>query len=90
MWLFSSGPVGDPPKPDEDPVDVAGIAETTRSRAHRVFAGKLGRAKLGFGEKAIATALRAPYGDFRDWHAIRDWATEIAESLQAQRSTAPS
>jgi menaquinone-dependent protoporphyrinogen oxidase len=23
VWLFSSGPVGDPPKPEEDPVDVA-------------------------------------------------------------------
>ncbi len=22
VWLFSSGPVGDPPKPDEDPVHV--------------------------------------------------------------------
>ena len=25
VWLFSSGPVGDPPRPDEDPVDVAAV-----------------------------------------------------------------
>ena len=25
VWLFSSGPVGDPPKPAEDPVDVAEV-----------------------------------------------------------------
>lgn len=23
VWLFSSGPMGEPPKPEEDPVDVA-------------------------------------------------------------------
>ena len=38
VWLFSSGPVGDPPKPEEDPVDVAekGTSGTgPRSRAGR-------------------------------------------------------
>src|SRR5215218_9224350 len=39
VWLFSSGPIGDPPKPEEDPVDVAEILATTRAREHRVFAG---------------------------------------------------
>ena len=32
VWLFSSGPVGDPPKPEEDPVDVADIVAATRAR----------------------------------------------------------
>jgi hypothetical protein len=32
VWLFSSGPVGDPPKPtEEDSVDVSGILEATRA-----------------------------------------------------------
>jgi len=25
VWLFSSGPIGDPPKPEEEPIDVAPI-----------------------------------------------------------------
>ena len=29
VWLFSSGPIGDPPKPEEDPVDVAELMEAT-------------------------------------------------------------
>jgi Flavodoxin domain len=29
VWLFSSGPVGDPPKPEEDPVDVADLLAAT-------------------------------------------------------------
>jgi menaquinone-dependent protoporphyrinogen oxidase len=31
VWLFSSGPVGDPPKPDEEPVDVATLVAASVS-----------------------------------------------------------
>lgn len=85
-WLFSSGPVGDPPKPDEDPVDVADIYESTSALEHRVFAGKIDKSKLGFAEKAIMVAVRAPEGDFRDWDQITTWATEIAEQLMKETS----
>ena len=83
VWLFSSGPIGDPPQPEEDPVDVAEIVAATRARDHRVFAGKLLRKQLGFGEKAIVVALRVPEGDFRDWAEIKDWVSEIAGSLRS-------
>jgi menaquinone-dependent protoporphyrinogen oxidase len=81
VWLFSSGPLGDPPKPEEDPVDVAEVMETTKARQHRVFAGKLTKKELSFGERAIVLALRAPEGDFRDWEDIKSWAREITEEL---------
>ncbi len=84
VWLFSSGPIGDPPKPDEDPVDAASMIEATAAREHRVFAGKLDKERLGFAEKAIALALRAPYGDFRDWQDIRAWASAIADDLPSR------
>lgn len=83
VWLFSSGPVGDPPKPEEDPVDVAEIIERTQARDHRVFAGKLVKKQLSFPERAIVVALRVPEGDFRDWAEIKDWAAEIAETLRS-------
>jgi menaquinone-dependent protoporphyrinogen oxidase len=83
VWLFSSGPVGDPPKPEEDPVDVAELVAATGARDHRVFAGRLLRKQLGFADKAIAVALRVPDGDFRDWTAIREWAAGIADALHA-------
>jgi len=82
VWLFSSGPVGAPPKPEEDPVDVAEILAATKAREHRVFAGKLVKKQLSFPEKAIALALRVPEGDFRDWAEIRDWAAGIADALR--------
>jgi len=82
LWLFSSGPVGDPPKPDEDP-DVAAITAATAPRNHRVFAGRIDKSKLGFAERAIMIAVRAPEGDFRDWDAIAAWADGIADTLSA-------
>ena len=81
-WLFSVGPVGEPPKPEEDPVDVGPILEATKAREHRIFAGKLDRRALGFAEKAIVLALRAPEGDFRDWEDIREWALGIAAEVR--------
>ena len=85
VWLFSSGPVGDPPKPEEDPVDVAELVALTDAREHRVLAGKLVRRQLSFPERAIVSALRVPEGDFRDWTEIRRWAAEIAEALQPRQ-----
>ena len=89
VWLFSSGPVGDPPKPDEDPVDVAEVLAATGAREHRVFAGKRLRKQLSFPERAIVSALRVPEGDFRDWTEIRQWAAGIADDMGAGFSPRP-
>jgi menaquinone-dependent protoporphyrinogen oxidase len=83
VWLFSSGPVGDPLQPDEDPADIEAISNVLRVRGHARFGGKLDREKLGFGERAIVKALRAETGDFRDWVAVEAWARSLAEALQA-------
>ena len=82
-WLFSSGPLGPPHalKPEGDPVDVAGVVEATAAAGHRVFAGRLDRKLLGFAEKAVVSAVRAPEGDFRDWEAIDGYAAEITSQL---------
>lgn len=82
VWLFSSGPIGDPPKPDEQPVDVGQAVRVTAAREHKLFSGRLDKAQLAFGERAIAVAFRAPEGDFRDWAAIEAWAGAIADELK--------
>lgn len=81
VWLFSSGPIGEPLKPEEDPVDLVPMMEATGARGHIVFAGKLDHKVLSFGERAIVIAFRAPDGDFRDWDEIGKWASGIAEEL---------
>lgn len=82
-WLFSSGPAGDPPQPDSDPVDVDAMRAATSARDHRVFAGLIDRSKLGFAEWAIVAALRVPNGDYRQRADVEAWAQEIAGVLAA-------
>lgn len=84
VWIFSSGPLGDPPKPaGEESVDVSWVVEKVNPREHRIFAGKLDKSVLGFAEKAIILAVRAEEGDYRDWDAIESWSSSIATSLTA-------
>ncbi len=83
VWLFSSGPLGDPLKPIEEPADVAGLIEATHARGHRVFAGSLDKHELGISERAIVAAVRAPEGDFRPWDEIDAWAGDIVVELAA-------
>jgi menaquinone-dependent protoporphyrinogen oxidase len=83
VWLFSSGPVGHEPRPEDEPVDVAELVAATGAREHRVFAGQVDRGRLGLGEKVLLTAVRAPEGDFRPWEEIRTWAAGIAAALKA-------
>jgi menaquinone-dependent protoporphyrinogen oxidase len=83
VWLFSSGPLGDPLQPDdEEAVKADGLVAATGAEDHRLFAGALDKSKLGFAERAIVKAVRAPDGDYRDWVEIESWAGEIAAALQ--------
>jgi menaquinone-dependent protoporphyrinogen oxidase len=87
--LFSSGPIGQPPFPPDEPYDVASLRALTDAREHRVFPGRLDESLLSFGERAMATAMRAPVGDFRNWPAIEVWGGQIAAQLAGLRNTAP-
>ncbi len=83
-WLFSSGPIGEPPGDGGEQVQVAELVAATHARGHRVFGGRLERSRLGMFERAVANVVRAPEGDFRDWGEIEDWAAGIADELEAQ------
>lgn len=81
VWLFSSGPLGEPLKPEGEPADVVALVAATAARGHRTFGGKVDRRTLGFGEKAIVAMVKAPDGDYRPWGDIREWADAIAADL---------
>jgi len=88
-WLFSSGPIGDPPRPAADSaVDVDDLVTATNAREHRLFGGRVDKHRLGFGERAMMLAFRADDGDFRDWAAIEDWAHAIARDARTARPRA--
>jgi menaquinone-dependent protoporphyrinogen oxidase len=81
VWLFSSGPAGEPAKPAGNPVDVTKILQASKARDHQIFTGKLAKKHLSLPDRALASAIRAQEGDFRNRAQIRDWATGIAGTL---------
>jgi menaquinone-dependent protoporphyrinogen oxidase len=86
VWLFSSGPVGNPRRKlvqrmGADPAQLAGAALATGALEHRMFPGKLEPRNLTFAQRVLLRAFRLE-GDFRDWSAIERWASEIAAVLE--------
>jgi menaquinone-dependent protoporphyrinogen oxidase len=87
VWLFSSGPVGDPPRPLDPPSEVAGLVKRLGARGHRLFGGRIDADALGLAEKALVALVRAPSGDYRPWTEISEWAEAIAAELGASAPT---
>ena len=86
-WLFSSGPIGEPLAPTEEPVDGAKLGAARAARDHRVFPGRINPSDLSWVERTITRMVKAPDGDFRDWDAVREWATTIAGELVPEPAT---
>lgn len=82
VFLFSSGPLGDPPIPNEDPIDIADMETDIGAVDHQVFAGRLYLDELSLPERFIVKLVGAPSGDFRPWDDITEWAREIARFVQ--------
>lgn len=76
LWLFGSGPLGEPPLP----------APPDCHPRERIIPGKLDRESLSVGERGIVRVVKAPYGDFRDWDAVADLADAVASELVAAPS----
>lgn len=88
LWLFSSGPLGtEIVDAEEQPKELAELRQTLGPRDHRLFFGALTRDALGFGERMVVKAVKAPEGDFRDWDEIRAWAATIADELAPNATT---
>lgn len=82
VWLFSSGPVGTRPVPEDEPPDVVEMMRLSGAREHQVLAGRLDKSALSRTERAITTLVQAPDGDYRDWAAIGAWAHTMADALR--------
>jgi menaquinone-dependent protoporphyrinogen oxidase len=89
VWLFSSGPVGDPArklvqKMAADPVELPQLRELTNAREHRILAGKLLGKGLRAPQRLSLFVFRGIEGDWRDWAEIERYATTIADALTAR------
>jgi menaquinone-dependent protoporphyrinogen oxidase len=83
VWLFASGPVGEPPAAQTESPETARLAEAVGARGYRTFAGRLRTSDLSTDERAGIRGAHVADGDYRDWHEIRMWAEEIGEALVA-------
>jgi len=85
LWVFSSGPVGDPDnRPDEswvEPQKVVRAVEELGARGHVVFGGRVPVKPRGPFERAMAQNTPPEYRDLRDWDEIRAWARGVAAQL---------
>jgi menaquinone-dependent protoporphyrinogen oxidase len=84
-WLFSSGPIGDRPKPEAaTAVQIDEVVAMTGAREHRLFDGRIDRGDLGLSERLVIRTVHAPEGDYRDWAEISEWARSIAAALRGE------
>lgn len=89
VFLFSSGPLGYPPRRPVEPADAVAIETSTGAMDLQVFPGRLSGRDLNAWERLVATQMHAPYGDFRPWDDILDWTREIARYLGEEPVSRP-
>jgi menaquinone-dependent protoporphyrinogen oxidase len=86
LWVFSSGPVGDPGNDNPEwmePPKIIEMVEELGGRGHVVFGGCLPAEPVGLMERAMVEGTLKEHRDRRDWAEIRDWAQQIATELIA-------
>jgi menaquinone-dependent protoporphyrinogen oxidase len=83
LFVFSSGPVGEPPKESDEPAEARSLETSLRPIDSRVFGGRITGSQLGSFEKLIVKVVKAPMADDRPWEEIAAWAKEIARYLNA-------
>jgi menaquinone-dependent protoporphyrinogen oxidase len=81
VWLFSSGPVG--PQVLPEAADLQEFRTLLNSKGDATFDGALDAQRLSLPERVMVKAVRAPYGDYRKWERVDEWAGSIAASLGA-------
>ena len=82
-WIFGSGPVT--PIKEGDDVDVAEarrLGEQIGARDVRLFAGALKKEGLSFVERVSVSMIHSPWGDYRPWEDITEWAESIAREIR--------
>ena len=86
LWLFWSGPIGNPPRPTEEPDDVAYLARRLSPLGQHEFGGRVERGELGMAERALVAMVGAKPGDYRDFEDVDAWAATIAATLGSRRT----
>jgi menaquinone-dependent protoporphyrinogen oxidase len=74
-------------KTEENYKTVSAYLEPVRSQIkpdkEGIFAGVMNSSKLGFLERMLMKAMKAPEGDYRNWEAIDAWTEELGQEINA-------
>lgn len=86
LWTFSVGMPDALPRPfrriartEED--GIISQLDDLRPRGHRLFSGVVQPSQFPLPSRIFLRLAGGRYGDFRDWHAIDEFAEEIAIQL---------
>jgi menaquinone-dependent protoporphyrinogen oxidase len=85
LWVFSSGPTGDPSRDDPawtEPGHTIKLVEKLGAREHVVYGGSMPDEPSGAIERSMIESTPPELRDRRDWDEIRAWATRIAAELR--------
>lgn len=86
VWIFSSGPTGEGIAVEllqgwRYPENLKDSIEKIQPEGIEVFHGAVTLEKLGFIDKWLATKVKSPVGDYRDFDLIKKFAQNIVSSL---------
>ncbi len=91
LWVFSSGPTGDPSKDNPawtEPGHTIKKLDKLGAREHVVFGGSMPAEPNGAVERSMVEGTPPEWRDRRDWDEICAWARRIAAELHAGRAAA--
>jgi len=81
VWLFSSGPVGDPAAHEEPPADGDQIRAAIGAFEHHLFTGRIDPDAHALPAGAVVRTMHVLDADDRDWDEVDRWAATIAASI---------
>jgi len=91
LWVFSSGPTGDPSKDNPawaEPGHTIKQLDKLGAREHVVFGGSMPAEPNGAVARSMVEGTPPEWRDRRDWDEIRAWARRIAGELAGARRSA--
>jgi menaquinone-dependent protoporphyrinogen oxidase len=80
VWLFASGHLSNLAV-EGDVAEGLTLQQLIGARDNRVFAGQLKKEGLSVFERVSVSMIKSPWGDYRPWDAIRDWAASIGKAV---------
>ena len=85
VWLFGSGPISHFEN-EGDTAEGKRLQALVGAREARLFPGRLQQRGLNIFERVSVSMVGSPWGDYRPWETIDEWAKAIAGEVKVARA----